>query len=1360
MKERLIQLLGIFFLCASAVAQNSESAYEQVVAHPFVQNFSPQDYNGYTQNWMTTQDDRGFIYVANNFGILEYDGAKWRLIKTNFGKLVRVLYKDSKGRILVGARQVFGYLANPRKKHQLKFISLRKLLPKEYRDISIVASIVETSHGTYFGSDKCLIRWVEASATTEEHLDVLAYGTDATLTYGFQDEIFVRVADKGLMRLVGDQLEMVPGGDFFAQNRIHTMLPLGPQQALIGASLAGLHVYDGQGIKPFQASPAMQEFLQQYPIYSGTLLANGNIALACLQGALAIMSPSGELLRVVNEADGLRDGVVTHIFEDQAGGLWLTLFDGIARVEAQSPFSAYTKPHGLDMDLWDVKWYRERMYMCGTKGIYYLEPTFSHQPPSIRKIPEVKEICNSLTVVDGALWASTILGIYDVSQTPPVQIADLNAFSICPSPFHPELLYIAHPKGITIFKKIDDKWKSIGQVRGFSEEVQKMTEEMPGVLWAGLSKGYVKITLSDSVLGSMLKESKADPHKTFPAHIKSFIGQAGQGRTYLVSGKVTLANTDGLKTYDAAKETLIPDGSFSPKYTTPNRQITFVYEDPTQRVWIESFSKNIRDIDLWIPDGKEGYTFEATPFHRLRDFDEFLAIYINEANPDILWLAGDNGLIRYDHRITASTQPLFPAAVRKLVSNGDSLVFDGLINPNQTEFELPYRDNAIRFEYALPAFDDPDKTEYRFRMDGFDEKWSKWTQETQKDYTNLREGTYRFRVKGRNIYREESAEGIFEFTILPPWYRSWWAYTLYIILAISGIYALLQWRTRQLKARTEELEAIVLERTQEVRLQKDQLEVQAEQLKELDREKSRFFTNISHEFRTPLTVILGMVDTISGYEKARKLIKRNSHNLLELINQILDLRKLESGKLEIEYIQGNIIQYLNYIAESFSSLADLKRIQLSFDTHIDELFMDYDIEKTLRIVSNLLSNAIKFTPAGGEVKLRVRVLHAPKTESSVPFDSAQDKPQAISLSDFLVLRVSDTGKGIPADKLPHVFDQFYQADNSSVREGEGTGIGLALTQELVTLLDGAISVDSEVGKGTTFMIQLPIRQTAPLAEDFKTPILSEPSVPEVEETTATPSTPAARKEGMPTVLVTEDNADVVEYLLTCLNDYEVLVAKDGQEGIETALEEIPDLIVSDVMMPRKNGFELLKTLKTDNRTSHIPIIMLTAKTDADSRISGFERGADAYLAKPFNKEELLIRIRKLIELRQLLQARYTSTSDLPPSEDRNIIQEDAFILRLKEVLESNLTDEAFRVPELCKAMGMSRSQMHRKITALTGRSLTKYIRLLRLLKAKEFLKDPTLTMAEIGYMVGFNSPSYFTRCYVEEFGEVPSEGRG
>ena len=536
----------------------------------------------------------------------------------------------------------------------------------------------------------------------------------------------------------------------------------------------------------------------------------------------------------------------------------------------------------------------------------------------------------------------------------------------------------------------------------------------------------------------------------------------------------------------------------------------------------------------------------------------------------------------------------------------------------------------------------------------------------------------------------------------------------------------------------------------------NEINAQKEKLEELDEAKSRFFTNISHEFRTPLTIISGMSQQILSkpdiwLEKGAQMINQNSESLLNLVNQILDLRKLESRNMEVNLVQGNIIRYLRYITESYQSYAQSKGIQLHFLAARPSIQMDYDPDKLLRIISNLLSNAVKYTPDVGNIYFHI--------------DQKKENE-----GDLLQIRVEDTGTGIPENQLTHIFDRFYQVDDSNTRKGEGTGIGLALTKELIKLLKGEIEVSSVVGKGTTFTLNLPIttnsiiQDVSPQLSENDEPKLAPPRVITESAIIASESATLSFDSGssLPTLLIVEDNADVVQYLVSCLeNDYQLQVTRNGQEGIGAAIEKIPDLIVSDVMMPVKDGFELCDTLKQDERTSHIPIILLTAKADLDSRISGLERGADAYLTKPFEAKELLIRLKKLLELRKKLQERFVQLSEEVPTLEENASPtlEDSFLQKIRILIEKDLSDSDFGMLHLSRSLGMSRSQVYRKVKALTGQPPTNFIRSFRLRKGKQLLISTDLTISEIAYDVGFSNVKYFSDAFLEEFGERPSATR-
>ncbi len=515
-------------------------------------------------------------------------------------------------------------------------------------------------------------------------------------------------------------------------------------------------------------------------------------------------------------------------------------------------------------------------------------------------------------------------------------------------------------------------------------------------------------------------------------------------------------------------------------------------------------------------------------------------------------------------------------------------------------------------------------------------------------------------------------------------------------------------------------------RNKQVTQARMQADIQVEKLRERDRLKDNLYTSITHEFRTPLTVIMGMADRLQSATEEKHLILQNSRKLLQLINQMLELAKLRDGQYKPDYWQGDVIPLLHYLTDAFQSYAQTCSVQLSFYPLVASVCMDHDPDWLERIISNLIGNAIKFTPKGGQIGVRVSI-NSTQTE--------------------LQIQVQDSGKGIAPQQIPYIFDWFYQSQTQL--SGQGSGIGLALVKEVVQSLNGTIEVNSQPGRGTTFRVCLPIRRMAPL-QAANRPVVEkqENSIVERDKTLPLPDSDA------PAILIIEDNYDVARYLeLSLPEPYQVQLVSDGKTGIAVAQEEIPDLVICDVMMPEMDGFTVCRMLKTDERTSHIPIILLTAKATDQDRLAGLSEGADAYLTKPFNRDELLVRIKNLIALRKILQQqsqRRNQPSQLP-------VREAGFLKKIDTILESELDNDAFQVVDLCREIGMSRTQLHRKITALTGSAIADYIRIYRLNRSRTFLETENLTVAEAAYRTGFKSPSHYSRAFKQQFGYSPSQ---
>ncbi|MGV3558230.1 hybrid sensor histidine kinase/response regulator transcription factor [Larkinella arboricola] len=663
--------------------------------------------------------------------------------------------------------------------------------------------------------------------------------------------------------------------------------------------------------------------------------------------------------------------------------------------------------------------------------------------------------------------------------------------------------------------------------------------------------------------------------------------------------------------------------------------------------------------------------------------------------------------------------------------------------------ELPHNQNFLTIRFAALQFNNTPKNRYRYQLQGLDANWIE-TDQPQTIYTSLPPGRYTLLLNASNTSQIWSPRiRRLAITIHPPWWATWWAYGLYVLAAAGLVGAFVRSYINRLRLR----------QTMELHLQKIAFQnKETQQLRSLDELKTRFFTNITHEFRTPLTLILAPVESLltelqhTPYAKRLGLISRNAKQLLGLINQLLDLTKLDAHLMLVEETIGWPGLFVKNLIQPFEELAQSKNIQLTYTTEVHSPYW-FDHEKLERIISNLLSNAIKFT-------------------SGTARDHSAGKVAVCLLErNGLLLTVTDTGIGIPPQQLPHIFDRFYQADDSRTRQQQGTGIGLALVKELVELLEGHITVipldASESPWQTRFQVWLPCRPAAShqAAPDHADSPLSgtEPSIVRVPWLSAPPvlkpEEKAAGPKETPLLLVVEDNDELAEFIADNLPPtYRIIRASNGAEGVKLAFDEIPDLVISDVLMPVMDGYTLCQHIKQDERTSHIPVILLTAKATLESRFEGLSRGADDYLTKPFHVQELQLRVHNRLErqrrMRAWVKASLESHTDLPDSVDS--VPTDPFLEKVYGIIEKHLENSNFGVEELAAEIAISRTTLNRKLKALTGLATRDLIRNYRLRQARELLRQG-YNSSETAYRVGFESPAYFTKSFRELYGVTPLE---
>ena len=650
---------------------------------------------------------------------------------------------------------------------------------------------------------------------------------------------------------------------------------------------------------------------------------------------------------------------------------------------------------------------------------------------------------------------------------------------------------------------------------------------------------------------------------------------------------------------------------------------------------------------------------------------------------------------------------------------------------------MTHEQNSFNLTFNVQDYSLANQVEYAYMLKGLENSWYTINEQNSVTFRNIPPGKYEFLVKAR-LHNQDWSEDTtsLRIHINPPLWLTWWAKLIYILITISIIYTIIHAYKKKI-----DLESLyTLEKKNH------------EQEQELNQERLRFYTNITHELRTPLTLILGPLedmqkDTSLPTRQAQKLsvIHLSALRLLNLINQILEFRKTETQNKKLCVCKGNIVPLIHEIGLKYKELNQKKAIDFQIQIEKEEMPLFFDKEIITIILDNLISNAIKYTEQG-----KITLSLYPTTRNGVTYTE---------------IKVSDTGYGISAEALPHVFDRYYQ--ESGKHQASGTGIGLALVRNLVELHEGEIRVESIQNEGSTFYISLLTDNIYPNAlhgdstKQTEEEMISE-AVPEDSQNTE----PETSK---PILLIVEDNEDIQKYIAESFSDsFEVITGSNGEEGKQQALNRIPDIIVSDIMMPVMDGITLCRQLKEDVRTSHIPVILLTAKDSLQDKEEGYEVGADSYLTKPFSASLLRSRINNLLDSRKKLIAQFqqTGTNHNPNShldEKRSIITEalskldNEFIEKITQLVEDNLSSEKIDITYLSDKMCMSGSTLYRKMKALTGLSTNEYIRKVKMQNAERLLLEGKYNISEIAYKIGMNSTGYFRQCFKDEFGVSPSD---
>lgn len=1348
MKRRdRLSILIWFFLCivvmANAIGQNRDVLFENIsnkdgLSHSTVfatiqdstgyMWFGTQDglnrYDGYAftvyrpdetntntpvSNYIRSLflDDKGILWIGGDKGITRYDEKinrfeNFHLISQKTGIYITAISQTSNGQICACSRDGKFFIFNAATKQfdEIKSVS-------NSGELDAINSIYPVQSGFLIGSEYGLF-----------HLDmnsmlirVIPLNEDVSAVRQIiqaDDHTFWLATEGGGVIQLDQEFNLIRRlqHDVYNSNSLCNdnvrSLGFDDNGRLWIGTFIGLSIYD---LENQQFSNYFEEFFRPYSLTQNSVRSifkddNGGMWLGTFFGGINYYHPDNIKFDLLNQNGGklsLSDNVVSAMMEDPKGNLWILTNDkGLNYWDREnntiSVISHDEKdPNSISANnLKSIAYSNEGKLLLGThnSGLNYYDPNSG------------ENIIFKSTGSPGAIADNSVYALLKDSK---------------------DRVWVGTWKGLNRFDEknlsfsmhyIDSKGERLS-----SDQISFLFEDSRQRIWIGTFNG-VNIYYPEKNVFETFKRTPSNDVNLLSNEIFC-ISEDSKGRVWIGTRK-------GVHLFDEIERNFI---SLTTRDGLLNNTIYGIMEDEQNKLWISSngglscYNTKTRKVrNYGIKDGVQSSQFNNYSFCKTSD--------------GLFLFGGINGITIFD-----------PAKIRAIPFNPIVVfthfkLFNNLIQPNDAtgllqksinhtgKMSLKHNQNVFSIGFTGINYVGTDKITYQYLLDGYDQEWREAESERSAYYSNLRPGNYTFRIKAIGMKRDDviDKERILHIEILTPWWQSNIALVSYFLL-LSALfwlgYCLLKERIRtQNQLRIERLEK--------------------HKITEVNKMKLQFFTNISHEFRTPLTLIISPLQKIlerrssdEWLNRQHETIYKNARRLMNLIDQLMDFRKSELGQLKLNVTPGEIVSFINEIYLSFALAASQNNIIYTFDSKEEKIDCCFDRSYLEKITFNLLSNAFKFTPAGGTIGVQLYI---------------EDK--------WIVLEIKDSGKGIPAEKLSMIFERFYRIDETNSKPG--SGIGLALTKRLVEQHHGIIGASGEEGKGSVFTVRLPLNAGIYNEDE----ITSSPDIitenrpaPLIEiDTEGQEEQNEELDEHSETILLVEDNVEIMHYITENLEDkYKVKAASNGKVAMEIVLKEEPSLVISDVMMPVMDGLSFCKTMKQNIKTCHIPIILLTAKTSIDDQIEGLHLGADDYVVKPFEMNLLEAKIQNVIKTRKRLKELFSQSNDIKPEAIAFNILDKEFLDKAVAIVEKYMADAEFSVDVFTREMGMSRSNLHRKMKAITGASATDFIKKIRFNEASKLLEENRYSIAEISYMIGFNSPSYFSTSFKKYFGYLPTE---
>ena len=1351
---------GLYLQNLQALASNNSALMTnwQTVGQPRIEHFNTADIVTSPQTYEIQQDNKGYIYIGTGNGLLIYNGKNWQHLKPADQQAMRGFVLSEDGRIYVGIAGDLGYF-EPDKQGNWNFVSILNKSDNP-PSVNYVYKVHEIGEYIVYITDTHLFYYHPLSGLNWHDEKI-----DPTDVKSLGHELLVTTRHGRLLTfncnlsfaLVKSQT-LLPAGNSLSKKTRFSFAQLKNSSLFINTDKKLITI--GQNDQILEFKTEIDDWLKRNVIMKVVEISKRRLAIATEKGGIAIINKQGQLIRFINTNHGLVSNGVNSIFQDREGSLWVSSStNGVSRIEIQSGISQFPSNDEFFLSASVVE-FMGRTFMGAQHGLFVLNP--AKTPNEQAQFVKLKfNYLNTLSLVNSsnALLIGHDQGIdtltidnngnYQVEKITDQhsdQITHVRKIIIDNQ--NPNIAFAIASRGIVKLHYKNNKWQSLGLMDNFNKRLFSIHQRPDGQIWVGTSVGqYFKISQYNDWPKS--KISQLD----YPQLNPPMAGGAVQfGNKSLFNNGV-----DQVVMMLSEQENKLVPADFADWSLYDVTGLMKLVPSNSNRAWFLAWinDMNMDRIGRLAPKGDNTFKIDFLELDRLR-LEFTLGLFDNQQGT--LWINTKGRVIRYDHgrQDDQNEHLLFTPLVNKITEVGsEELLFNhAKFQILQSPIQLVATQNTINIDFGVADFIHSETVEFRYRLSEQQTEWSEWHPKSNAIFTNLAPGDSQFELQYRTT--PSSLSPILKFAIhrQPFWYQSLAGQlsivTSGLLLLFLAAWGIARARILILRQKARELEKQVSDRTLVI-------EQQNTQLKQMDQAKNRFFTNVSHEFRTPLSLAIGpLKDVIAGGRVNDQkdldylnISLTNNIRMMELLSQVLDINKLEANGMPLKVVKMEVAANLLYCIQRFQQVSEKRSVRfktIGFDNNTSIYF---DADHFEKIILNLISNAVKFSPKNSEITVEIKI---------------EDSQVEVC--------IIDRGIGISPDDLPHIFSRFYQGQQPSQTIQPGTGIGLSLVRELITLHGGKINAKSDISKGSCFCViflrghehyekeQISDHNYVIPSNSSQMSLPVEATQPDnknIEQTGISMPINSSHK----TLLIIDDNSDLRAFIRSGLEStYNIIEASNGRTGLESAKQNQPDLIVSDVMMPVMDGLQLAKELKANQHTAHIPLILLTAKSTKRDTVEGLQQGADDYLSKPFDSAELAARIASQLAQKQRIaekiRADFKQNSQKNTSPDPIDENTERFEMGINQLILNNMGDETFDVEKMYQGLNITRSTLFRQVKKAFSCTPNQLLKLRRLEVALKMLQQNKGSISEVGYATGFQSLSVFSRAFSDKYQVPPS----